>query len=252
MKGDSSGRTSLSPKRQAVQAAFSASIPVMWGYLAIGMTFGCMLYLQTGLGWGTAMFMSLTMYAGAMQYMAVNLIATGAGYGQIALLTLLVNARHMVYGLSLFKEVNETGKWKPYVIFGLTDEAYALLVGVKPPPTADSATFTTVLVAMCQSYWVIGGVIGSVLASLFTFNPAGIDFTLTALFLVILHGQCKQYKTKLPILLGVVSGILALVFFGSQNMLLFAVAILLVFLIALRGKIEPQLIIPSDEEEAKG
>lgn len=241
----------LSPKRQAVQAAFSASIPVMWGYLAIGMTFGCMLYLQTGLGCGTSMFMSLTMYAGAMQYMAVNLIATGAGFGQIALLTLLVNARHMVYGLSLFKEVNETGKWKPYVIFGLTDEAYALLVGVKPPPTVDSAIFTTALVAMCQSYWIIGGIIGNVLASLFTFNPAGIDFSLTALFIVILQGQCKQYRTKLPILLGVISGVLALVVFGRQNMLLFAVVILLGCLIALRSKIEPQLTLPDDGEEVK-
>lgn len=242
----------LSPRRAAVRAAFSASIPVMWGYLAIGMTFGCMLYLQTGLNWGTAMFMSLTMYAGAMQYMAVSLIAQGVGFGQIALMTLLVNARHMVYGLSLFDKVNATGKWKPYVIFGLTDEAYALLVGVNPPPEAHAATFTTALVGMCQCYWIIGGVIGNVLASLFTFNPAGIDFSLTALFLVILHGQCKQYRTKLPILLGIASGLLALLLFGPEHMLLFSVIILLVLLIALRRVIAPKLEVPSGDGAEEG
>lgn len=230
-----------SPKGIALRGAFRASVPVLWGYLAIGMTFGCMLYLQTGLRWYTALFMSLTMYAGAMQYMAVKLIADGTGYAQIAILTLLVNARHMVYGLSLFDKVNETGKWKPYVIFGLTDEAYALLVGVNPPPEAHAPTFTIVLVALCQSYWILGGMIGNILSSLFTFNPAGIDFSLTALFLVILHGQCKQYPTKVPILLGVVSGLVALVLVGPGQMLIVAVAILLILLVLLRGKIEPRL-----------
>lgn len=235
------------PKRYAIQSAFRASIPVLWGYLAIGMTFGCMLYMQTGLQWYTALFMSLTMYAGAMQFMAVSLIASGAGYAEIAVLTLLVNARHMVYGLSLFDRVGETGKWKPYVIFGLTDEAYALLVGVPAPEGADGPTFTTALTMMCQSYWIIGGVVGNILASLFTFDPAGIDFSLTALFLVILHGQWKQYKTKLPMGLGIACGVVGMVI-SPDHMLLISVALLLVSLIVLRPQIEPQLQTPIGAE----
>lgn len=237
-----------SPKRAAARAAFSASIPVMWGYLAIGMTFGCMLYLQTGLRWYAALFMSVTMYAGAMQYMAVSLIAQGAGYLQIALLTLLVNARHMVYGLSLFDRVNATGRYKPYVIFGLTDEAYALLVGIHPPPETDGALFTVILVGLCQCYWIAGSIFGNLLASLVTFNPAGIDFSLTALFLVILHGQWKQYRSKLPFFLGIASGLLAIVLFGREHMLLFAVLLLLALLMALRAKIEPTLQSPGAKE----
>ena len=225
-------------KRRAFRAAFGVTAPVMWGYLAIGMTFGCMLYIQTGYGWPVAMLMSVLLYAGAMQFLAVPLIAQGAPLAQIALLTLLVNARHMVYGLSLFETFDRCGKGKPYAVFGLTDEAYALHTGVQPPPGADPGAFTLWVTGLCQGYWVIGGVAGNVIASLIRFDPRGIEFSLTALFLVILHGQWRQFRTKIPFAVGVGAGILAIVLVGSGNMLLVAMAIIVCLLIALRAKLE--------------
>jgi 4-azaleucine resistance transporter AzlC len=181
--------------------------------------------------------MSVLLYAGAMQFLAVPLVAQGAPLGHIALLTLLVNARHMVYGLSLFDTFDRCGKGKPYAIFGLTDEAYALHTGVQPPPGADPGAFTLWITGLCQSYWVIGSVVGNVIASLVRFDPRGIEFSLTALFLVILHGQWRQFRTKIPFAVGVGAGIAALVLMGSANMLLAAVAMVVCLMIALRAKL---------------
>ena len=229
------------PRARAIWAALRVTVPVLWGYLAIGMTFGCILYTQTGYGWLVAMLMSITLYAGAMQFMAVPLIAQGIGLGEIALLTFLVNARHMVYGLSLFDRFAACGKGKPYAIFGLTDEAYALLAGTNPPEGADEGAFTLAVTGLCQSYWVLGSIIGNVVASLFTFDTRGIEFTLTALFLVILHGQWQQFDTKLPFAVGITCGVLAIPIIGTQNMLLAAVVAVVCLLIALRAPIRARL-----------
>jgi 4-azaleucine resistance transporter AzlC len=229
------------PKRRAFFAALRVTVPVLWGYLAIGMTFGCMLYTQTGYGWPVALGMSLLIYAGAMQFLSVPLIATGAPLAHIALLTFLVNARNMVYGLSLFDTFARCGRGKPYAVFGLTDEAYALHTGAKPPADADPGAYTLWVAGLCQSYWVIGGIIGNVVASLVAFNPKGIEFTLTALFLVILHGQWRQFRSKLPFAVGVGAGVLAILLVGSGNMLLAAVVATVCALIALRGKLTEQL-----------
>ncbi len=229
------------PKRRAFSAALRVTVPVLWGYLAIGMTFGCMLYTQTGYGWPVAMLMSVLLYAGAMQFLAVPLIAQSVPLGQIALLTFLVNARHMVYGLSLFDTFDRCGKGKAYAIFGLTDEAYALHTGVKPPPDADPGAFTLWVTGLCQSYWVIGGIIGNVIASLVRFDPRGIEFTLTALFLVILHGQWRQFRTKIPFAVGVGAGIAAILAVGTGNMLLVAVIITVCLMIALRTRMTDAL-----------
>lgn len=226
------------PRRRAFWAALRATVPVLWGYLAIGMTFGYMLHAQTGYGWPVAMMMSVLLYAGAMQFLAVPLIAQSVPLGQIALLTLLVNARHMVYGLSLFDTFDRCGKGKPYAIFGLTDEAYALHTGVQPPPDADPGAFTLWVTGLCQSYWVTGSVLGNLIAGLIRFDAKGIEFTLTALFLVILHGQWGQFRTKIPFAVGAGAGVAAIVLVGTGNdMLLVAVGVTVCLMIALRGRL---------------
>ncbi len=228
-------------RRGAFLPALRVTIPVLWGYLAIGTTFGCMLYTQTGYGWPVAMCMSVLLYAGAMQFLAVPLIAQGAPLGEIAMLTFLVNARHMVYGLSLFDTFERCGKGKPYAIFALTDEAYALHAGCVPPTGVDPGWFTLWISGLCQSYWVIGGILGNLIASAIQFNPKGIEFTLTALFLVILHGQWQQFRTKVPFGVGVGCGLAAIALVGTGNMLLVAVLGTVCLLIALRGKLQTAL-----------
>jgi 4-azaleucine resistance transporter AzlC len=228
-------------RRAARHAALRATVPVLWGYLAIGMTFGCLLYTQTGHGWPVALLMSIFMYAGAMQYMAVPLIAQGADLLQWAVVTFLVNARHMVYGLSLFTQYERCGRGKPYAIFALTDEAYALLAGAPPPPEADPGTYTMWVSWLCQSYWVVGSALGNLLVSLVQFDTRGIDFTLTALFLVILHGQWQQFHTKLPFVVGAGCAALVALLFGTQNMLLLAVLAVVAALMFFKPRIAASL-----------
>ncbi len=228
-------------KCRAFLAALKASVPVLWGYLAIGTTFGCLLVATTGYGWPLAALMSLTVYAGAMQFLAVQLIASGTGLVQIAVITFLVNARHMVYGLSLFDQFDRVGRGKPYAIFALTDEAYALLVGAPPPDGSDPGTYTLCVSLLCQAYWVLGSILGALLGEFIPFDTRGIDFALTALFLVILQGQWQQFHTKIPFAVGAGCGLLALLVAGPQRMLLVAVAVIALLLILLRPRLEAQL-----------
>ncbi len=239
-------------KRSAFFAALKASVPVLWGYLAIGTTFGCLLTATTGYGWPLALLMSLTVYAGAMQFLAVQLIASGTGIMQIAVITFLVNARHMVYGLSLFDQFDRVGRGKPYAIFALTDEAYALLVGAPPPQGCDPGTYTLCVSWMCHAYWVLGSVLGALLGEFIPFDTRGIDFALTALFLVILEGQWRQFRTKTPFVVGAGCGLVALAIAGPQRMLLVAVAIIAALLIALRPRLEAQLTLQDAASDKEG
>lgn len=239
-------------RRRALGAALRVTIPVLWGYLAIGTTFGCMLYTQTGYRWPVAMVMSICMYAGSMQFLAVPLIARAAPLGEIAVLTFLVNARHMVYGLSMFDIFARCGKGEPYAIFALTDEVYALHAGTTPPADADPGAFTMAISVLCQCYWIFGGILGNLIASYIEFNPKGIEFTLTALFLVILHSQWQQFRTKVPFALGAGAGVLAIVCVGTGNMLLVAVVATVCLLIALRTKITAQLAVQDAAQAQHG
>ena len=172
-------------KREEFSSAFRVTIPVLFGYLAIGIPFGLML-VSKGYPWYLAPFMSLCMYAGAGQYIAVGLFASGASLSAMIITTLMVNIRHIVYGLSLITDFKAVGRWKPYLVFALTDETYALLTGVKVPEGADSGRFYGLIALLNQSYWICGSLIGAVAGKLIPFPLTGIDFALTSLFIVLL------------------------------------------------------------------
>jgi len=170
--------------RFVLPRALKASIPVFLGYITLGTAFGLTL-VAAGLPWWLAPFMALVVYAGAAQFMAVGLIQSGAGLLEIALLTLLMNARHMVYGLSLLEPFGKAGRWKPYLIFGLTDETYGLLTTIRPPESVDTTKFYAAITTLNQIYWFTGCTIGSLLGSALSFDTTGLDFALTALFIVL-------------------------------------------------------------------
>ena len=177
--------------RKAFAAAFPHTLPVLAGYLFIGMAFGVMIQ-EKGYHALWAMFMSLVIYAGSGQYLAVSFFAPQVNFFQIILMEFMVNIRHIFYGLSLIGRFENTGKKKPYLIFSLTDETYSLYFITKTPAGVREDQFLFAIAVLDHSYWILGSGIGALLGRLLPFNAAGIDFAMTALFLVILAEQWME------------------------------------------------------------
>lgn len=181
------------------RAAFKYSFPVLLGYLAIGVAFGVMLS-AAGYPWWFALVMSVWMYAGAGQYIAVGLFTAGASLMEACLVELVVNARHIAYGFSLFNRFKGTGIFKPYLIFSLTDETFALLSSLPEKGALFEGNkekqkkLMFYIALLDHAYWISGSVIGAVAGSLLPFNMAGIEFALTSLFIVLMIEQWKRAK----------------------------------------------------------
>ena len=230
--------------RKALAAAFPATVPVLMGYLSIGMAFGLMLQ-AVGYGPLWAVLMSLIIYAGSGQYLGCTLLATAAPLPQVAMLTLLLNFRHIFYGLSLLDKFRGTGWRKPYLIFALTDETYALLTGAVPPAGVNAASYYFSIAILDHSYWILGSLIGATIGTLITFNTEGIDFAMTALFVVIAVDQWKAAgkgaRRHLPALIGIGCTAAAVVItrlLGSDNMIIPALAAICLLLLGLRRQLE--------------
>lgn len=224
-------------KQTALKAAFPHTIPVMAGYIFMGIAFGILLQSK-GYHFGWAFFMALFMYAGSMQFVAINLLTGGFNLLYTAFMTLMVNARHLFYGLSMLEKFKGMGAKKPYMIFSLTDETYSLLCSAEPPQDVNKNWFYFFIAILDQSYWIIGCTAGAVLGSLITFNSTGIDFVMTALFVVIFIGQWKSNPNHVPAIIGVLATLLCLVVFGSGNFLIPAMIFILILLTTMRKKIE--------------
>lgn len=216
--------------KSTIKSAFVNTIPVLTGYLALGFGFGIMLK-SAGYGILLAFFMSLTIYAGSMQYVAVGLLASNAPLITVALTTLLVNARHLFYGISMLSKYRGTGIRKPYLMFALTDETYSLLCGdtpdIKPEQQSNYYFFVSLF---NHSYWITGSVIGALVGTLIKFNSEGIDFVLTALFITIFLEQWMTNKKHIPAITGVGASVLCLVIFGSESFLIPTMLIITVLL----------------------
>ena len=225
--------------RKTLAAAFPLTVPVLMGYLAIGIAFGLMLQ-SAGWGVGWAALMSLTIYAGSGQYLGVSLLAAGAPLAQVAFLTLMVNFRHLVYGLSMLEKFRGMGWRKLYMIFSLTDETYALLSSAKAPEEVDEHRFFFAVALLDQSYWVLGSVIGSLLGSALGFDTTGVDFAMTALFLVIAVGQWRAAGSHVPALLGGAATLASLLIVGAEDMLLPALGIIVAVLVLLRPRLDAE------------
>lgn len=225
-------------KNKTFAAAFRATLPVLMGYLSIGMAFGFMMdaigynFLWSGL-------MSLTIYAGSGQYLGVDLLAEAAPLAQVALMTLLINFRHLVYGLSMLEKFKDMGKRKLYMIFSLTDETYALLAGLDVPPDVNRQDYYFYIAILDHSYWIAGSILGGLLASVLHINTEGIDFAMTALFVVIFIGQWEKSPSHAPALIGIAATLGFLLLIGAESMLLPALALIVVLLLVFRQRLEP-------------
>ena len=218
--------------RNVLSAAFHVTIPVLMGYLAIGMAFGLMMD-SAGYSVFWALLMSLIIYAGAGQYMGVTLLAAGASPLQTALMTLLLNFRHMFYGLSMLEKFRGMGL---YMIFSLTDETYALLASAKAPEGVREKDYYLAIALMDHSYWVLGTVLGSLLGSALSFDTTGVDFAMTALFIVIAVGQWKGTRNHLPAAIGCLATLASLRLAGEDNMLILALVVIVAALLVFSPK----------------
>jgi len=229
-----------SPESRAlVYAAFVSGIPVMLGYTSIGLAFGLVL-VGSGLPWWLAPLMALVVYAGAAQFMGAGLLASGAGAMEIGLLTLLMNARHVVYGLSVLERYAPAKRSKPYLVFSLTDETYGLVTTVKPPAGLDPTRFYVTLSALNQTWWVLGCTLGAALGKALPFDTTGLDFAMTALFTVLLVEQIKASRNPWPFLAAAAASAVAYAFFAPANFILAATVGSCVLLLVLRRRLESE------------
>lgn len=219
-------------KKKAIQTAFADTLPVMTGYLFLGFGFGILLN-EKGYGVLWSLAMSLFIYAGSLQYVAVSLLTGGASLLTTALTTLMINARHIFYGISMVDAYKGAGKKKPYLIFALTDETYSLVSRNQVPEGISRHGYCFLVSLFDQIYWVAGSVLGSLAGKLIPLNYEGIDFVLTALFVTIFVEQWLSTKHHAPACFGVVATAVCLWFFGKDLFLIpsmLLIALLLVLL----------------------
>ncbi|MBR6762866.1 MAG: AzlC family ABC transporter permease [Clostridia bacterium] len=216
--------------KQSIRWAFLDTVPVLTGYLVLGFGFGIIMKAN-GFGILLTLAMSIFIYAGSMQYVAVGLLTGGASLVTAALTTLMVNARHLFYGISMLEHYKNTGKRKPYLIFALTDETYSLVCDGKPELPAEERNRYYLLVSLFDHvYWVTGSAAGAVVGTLVKFDSEGIDFALTALFVTVFLEQWLSTQKHLPALIGVVVSVLCLVVFGSESFLIPAMLLITLLL----------------------
>lgn len=189
--------------KKCISAAFKASIPVLFGYLTLGIAYG-ILSSGSGFPWWLATFSAVFIFAGSGQILAVGLFAAGTPVITILISEVLLNIRHIVYGLSLITKFKGSGKWKPYLIFALTDETYSILTTINPPEGENKYSFYGILSLLDQCYWITGSTIGAIMGTLLPFDLSGVDFALTALFIVLTIEQIKKTKDFIPPLTGAI------------------------------------------------
>ncbi len=224
--------------KKALKAAFPGTLPVMAGYLVLGVGFGILLQSK-GYSFLWAGVMSLTIYAGSMQYVAVDLLSSGAAVLSAALMTLVINARHLFYGLSMLEKYRDVkGIKKLYLIFSLTDETYSLVCTARPPEDVDPTAFYFWTSLLNQCYWVAGSVLGGLLGQVLPFDTTGVDFAMTALFVVIFTDQWLTRKNHLPALVGVGVSVVCLLLFGPDRFIIPAMVGIALLLMLLRRQPE--------------
>jgi len=230
-----------------VKKAFTATIPVLAGYITIGFAFG-VLFCTSGMPAGLAMLNSLVVFAGSMQFVSVGILTSGVGALQVVLMTLAVNLRHIAYGIPLLDTFNKMGLKKWYMVFTLTDETYALLVQGNVPSDVNEEQYFFAIAALNHIYWLFGTALGAVAGGALPFNTAGIEFSMTALFICIVAEQWFSSTNKMPAIIGMGVSVGCLVLFGAKNMLIPALFIILAVLILCRQAIEKAFQAESIEE----
>lgn len=223
--------------KKAMRRAFPYTVPVLAGYLFIGAAFGVM-FADQGYNVLWAVLMSVVVYAGSGQYLATNFFVPGISILQAVFLTLMVNIRHVFYGLSLVDRYNRFGRNRWYLIFGMTDETYSLICTTGVPDDVDEEKFLLSITLLNQLYWIVGTAIGSLTATVIAFNSTGIEFAMTALFIVMFMELWYRRSNRPAELIGMLSAVLCLALFGASNFVLPTMVLMVAVILLGRKKLD--------------
>lgn len=223
----------------AVRKAFYMSIPVMAGYLVLGTGFGILMD-KAGYGVLWSFAMSMLIFAGSMQYVGIGLLTGGASIITTFITTIMVNARHLFYSISMIGRYKDAGKYKPYLIFALTDETYSILSNdnTEFEDPDDLNRYRFYLTLFNQSYWVAGSVFGSLIGDVLPFSTEGIEFSMTALFTASLVEQWLKSEDHIPAVTGLLGTAACLLIFGTENFLIPSMLLITFVLTVLRGRLD--------------
>ena len=222
-------------KKKAFKAAFPYTLPICVGFLFLGMSYGFMMRSK-GFSFVYPLCMSFFIYAGSMEFVTANLLLSAFNPVYAFFLTLMVNARHLFYGISMLEKYKNTGWKKFYLIFGMCDESFTVNCTVDPPEDVDRGWFMFFVNLLNQGYWIAGSTLGGILGSLITFNLEGIDFVLTAIFVVIFLEQWLTDKKYINAIIGLLSSLIFLILLGPDNFMIPAMVAIVVLLTLLRKK----------------
>lgn len=228
-------------KKKAFKAALPYTIPICVGFLVLGMSYGFMMRSK-GFSFLYPMLMSLFIYAGSMEFVTVNLLLSAFNPVYAFLLTLMVNARHLFYGISMLDKYKDTGWKKPYLIFGMCDESFSINCSVSIPEDVDRGWFMFFVTLLNQIYWVSGATLGALLGYVIQFDTTGIEFVMTALFVVIFLNQWDESEEHRPALIGLGCSLTALFLFGSANFLVPAMALIVLCFTLDRKKLDKEAV----------
>lgn len=223
--------------KNSFKAAFPQTIPILAGFLFLGITYG--IYMNS-LGFSPVypMLMSLTIFAGSMEFVAANLLLGAFDPLQAFAMTLMINARHIFYGISMLDKYKGTGLKKIYLIFGMCDESFSVNYSAQIPPGADKGWFMFFVTLLNQLYWFTGATLGGIFGAVITFSTKGMDFAMTALFTVIFIEQWLKGKKHTSALLGLGISFLCLIAFGRDDFIVPSMAGILGMLTLLRKPLE--------------
>ncbi len=224
-------------KLKALKAAFPHTIPIMTGFLFLGMTYG--IYMNvSGFSFWYPMLMSMTIFAGSMEFVTVNMLLGAFHPLQALSMTLMINARHLFYGISMLDKYKGTGLKKLYLIFGMCDESFSINYTADIPKDVDKGWFMMWVTVLNQLYWVLGSTLGGVFGSFIHFNTEGLDFVMTALFVVIFLEQWMKEKNHTNAIVGLAISVLCLILFGKDDFIIPAMLGILGVLTLLRKPLE--------------
>ncbi len=221
----------------AFRAAFPYTIPVMTGYLFLGISYG--IYMKvSGFSFLYPMFMAITIFGGSLEFLAVSLLMSTFAPLQTFLMALVIQARHLFYGLAMLEKYKNTGLKKLYLIFALTDETFSVNCSTPVPEGMDKGKFYFAVSLLDQCYWVSGATIGGILGSFIPFNTKGLDFVMTAMFVVIFIEQWLKEKKHYTAFIGVLSSVLCLLLFGADSFIIPSMVCIFTMLTLFRKPIE--------------
>lgn len=226
----------LSPCRAALRAAFPVTVPVMTGFLCLGLAYGVLMQTK-GYGPLWSVLMSAVAFGGSMQFVAITLLTTVFDPLQAFLLSVMVNARHIFYGLSLLEKYRGLGRVRGFLIYTLCDETFSLVSSLEPPEHVERRDFYFWISLLDYSYWIIGTALGGLVGGFVPFDTTGMDFALTALFVVLFLEQWYHRENRPAGVMGILCTAAALALFGPDNLVIPAMFLILLVLLGGRKRL---------------